>query len=74
MIVLHKNICGSGHPALEKKGGEMLVLKLYFIIQLWYGARNFSSLRRSTLTEERSQGEVVDSFKFAIINHPGLRK
>jgi hypothetical protein len=45
MIVLHKNICGSGHPALEEKGGEMLVLKLYFIIQLWYGARNFSSLK-----------------------------
>jgi hypothetical protein len=45
MIVLHKKICGSGHPALEEKGGEMLVLKLYFIIQLWYGARNFSSLK-----------------------------
>jgi hypothetical protein len=34
MIVLRKNICGSGHPALEKKGGEMLVLKLYFIISV----------------------------------------
>jgi hypothetical protein len=28
----------------------------------------------STLTEERSKGEVVDTFKFAIINHPGLKK
>jgi hypothetical protein len=45
MIVLHKNICGSGHPALKEEGGEMLVLKLYFIIQLWDGAQNFSSLK-----------------------------
>jgi hypothetical protein len=74
MIFILLIVISSGHPALEKKGGEMLVLKLYFIIQLWYGARNFSSLRRSTLTEERSQGEVVDTFKFAIINHPGLKK
>jgi hypothetical protein len=74
MIFILLIVISSGHPALEEKGGEMLVLKLYFIIQLWYGAQNFSSLRRSTLTEERSQGEVVDSFKFAIINHPGLRK
>jgi hypothetical protein len=61
-------------PPWKKKAGNVGA-KIIFYNSIVVWSTKFLLLKGgSTLTEERSQGEVVDTFKFAIINHPGLKK
>ena len=84
----HPVPCKPGHPALPdrsgglgRKGGEIFAVLIYFEIQNMIEARisppgqeSPSRESGSTLTEERSQGEVVGIYNllFNPTNHPRI--